>query len=296
MGYILQQMVNGLSIGSIYALTALGYTMVYGILRLINFAHGDVMMVGAYAALFIGLSSTMPIWLAALIAIIAGSIIGIIIERAAYKPLRESHESAVLVASLAVSILMQNLAILLFTPQPRYFPLPGYLTTPHIGEFITVSKLFYIILLVTIILTLFVVVFIKYTKTGIAMRACSENIKAAQLMGINVDRIITITFIIGSGLAGISGFMLAGQYGRVDPQMGFVIGLKAFVACVIGGIGNVYGAVVGGFLLGLSEMLIIGLLPAKFSGYRDTFVFTLLILVLLVRPTGIFEAVEERRG
>lgn len=296
MNYVIQQIVNGLSVGSIYALTALGYTMVYGILRLINFAHGDVLMVGAYAGLVLGLNFFLPTWVALLITVIVACIFGYLIERLAYRPLRGAKQDATLLSSLAISLLLEHLAMMIFTPQPKAFHLPASLASPKTVNGIIVSNLFYLTIIATVILAIIVFTFVKYSKAGIAMRACSENLIAANLMGINVNKIVSLTFLIGAGLAGFAGFMLAGQYARIDPLMGFIIGVKAFIACVIGGIGNVYGAVAGGFILGLSEMLIVGLLPAQFSGYRDVFVFSLLIIILLIMPNGIFGSIGERRS
>jgi branched-chain amino acid transport system permease protein len=296
MDYILQQIVNGLSVGSIYSLTAIGYAMIYSILRFINFAHGDILMVGAYALLFLMLNFFLPIWVALLGAIIVACICGYLVEKFAYRPLRGSSESAILISSLAVSLLLENLIMMIFTPQPRSFHLPAMLTAPIVVHGIVTNNLFYITLIIAIILSIIVFSFVKYNKVGIAMRACSENIIAASLVGINVDKVILITFLIASGLAAFGGFILAGQYSRIDPLMGFIIGLKAFVSCVIGGIGNIYGAALGGFIIGLSEVLFVGLLPAQFSGYRDAFVFILFIVVILIMPNGIFGSVIGGRA
>jgi branched-chain amino acid transport system permease protein len=295
MDYIIQQIMNGLSVGSIYALTAIGYTMVYGILRLINFAHGDILMVGAYAGLVLGLNFFLPTWVALLISVIVACIFGYFIERFVYRPLRGASEAATLLSSLAISLLLEHLAMLIFTPQPKAFHLPISLTSPITVYGIITSNLFYLTVIVTIVLAIIVFAFVKYSKAGIAMRACSENIIAANLMGISVNNIVSITFLIGAGLASFGGFMLAGQYARIDPLMGFVIGVKAFISCVIGGIGNIYGAVLGGFILGLSEMLIVALLPAQYSGYRDAFVFSILIIILLIMPNGIFGSIGGNR-
>lgn len=294
--YIMQQIVNGISLGSIYSLTAIGYTMVYGILKLVNFAHGDIMMVGAYTALFLLHGSTWPTAFGIVAAVVTGSFAGYLIERLVYRPLRyKQTDHAVYLASLAVSVLMQNIAMLTFTPQPRKFPVSEKLVTTRIGEIVSTSPLFYIMVGTTVATGVLLMVFTKRSKIGIAMRACSENISAANLMGIDVNYIISITFLIGAGFAGLSGFMLAAQYGRVDPLMGFLIGLKAFTACVLGGIGNIFGAFLGGYFLGLAEVLTVGLLPAKYSGFRDVFVFTLLIAVLLLRPEGILSSVQQGR-
>jgi len=292
--YLIQQIINGLSIGSIYALIAIGYTMVYGILRFINFAHGDLLMLCAYAGLILMTKFFLPTWIALIISVIITSIFAYLIEKLAYKPLRGAGEGTILLSSLFVSILLENLAMLIFSPQAKSFRLPESLTSPMIVKGIIMTKLFFLTFILTIILAIIIFTFLKYHKLGIAMKACSQNMVAANLVGINLSNIISLTFIIGGGLAAIAGFIMAGQYARITPLIGFVIGIKAFVACVIGGIGNIYGAVVGGFILGLSEVLFVGLLAAQYSGYRDGFVFVLLILILLFMPNGIYGSVEGR--
>lgn len=294
--YLLQQLINGVSLGSIYALVAIGYTMVYGILRLINFAHGDILMVGAYAALGLAMSLHLPFW-----AMLAGSMLiaaltGVLVERAAFRPVRGASEEVTMITSLAVSIFLENLGTMVLSPQPRKFSVPDYLLVIHNWGGLTFNNMTILIVVLAVGLMLALTLFVTRTNLGIAMRASSENLQAAQLMGININRIVAAAFIIGSGLAAVAGVMLGGQYGRIDPLMGFVPGLKAFVAAVIGGIGNIAGAAVGGYVLGLAEVLLVGLLPPSLSGFRDAFVFIFLILMLLIRPVGILGSVERGRA
>lgn len=293
--YFLQQITNALSLGSIYALTAIGYTIVYGILRLINFAHGDILMLGAYAVGIIFSQLFLPFYVAIILSMIFAALIGVTIERAAYRPLRKTTEETTLITSFAVSILIENLAMMIFSPQPQKFSIPQYLQTIHNVGNVTFTNMKVLIILLSIALMLALTVYIKNTKMGIAMRAAAENMDAATLMGINIDSVVRTAFIIGSALAAVAGLMLGGQYGQVSPLMGFVPGLKAFVAAVIGGIGNIPGAALGGYLLGIGEVLFVGLLPSQYSEFRDAFVFIALILVLLVRPTGILGIEEDRR-
>lgn len=293
--YILQQSTNALSLGSIYALTAIGYTIVYGILRLINFAHGDLLMLGAYAAGFVFSQLFLPFYLAIAFSVVFAVLIGVTIERAAYRPLRKTAEETTLITSFAVSILLENLAMMVFSPQPQKFAVPTYLQTIHTVSNVTFTNMKALIIILSLVLMLALTIYIKNTKMGIAMRASAENMDAATLMGININSVVRTAFIIGSALAAVAGLMLGGQYGRVAPLMGFVPGLKAFVAAVIGGIGNVPGAALGGYLLGIGEILFVGLLPSQYSEFRDAFVFIALILVLLVKPTGILGVEEDRR-
>ncbi|SFG84737.1 branched-chain amino acid transport system permease protein [Desulfotomaculum arcticum] len=293
--YFIQQLTNALSLGSIYALTAIGYTIVYGILRLINFAHGDILMLGAYFAGIIFVQLAMPFPAAIILSMMLAALIGVTIERAAYRPLRRATEETTLITSFAVSILMQNLAMMIFSPQPKKFEIPGFLQTVHTMGNVSFTNMKVLIILLSVVLMVALTIFIKRTKMGIAMRASAENIDASTMMGIDVNAVVRVAFIIGSSLAAVAGLMLGGQYGQVSPLMGFVPGLKAFVAAVIGGIGNIPGAALGGYLLGIGEVLFVGLLPSQFSEFRDAFVFIVLILVLLVRPTGILGIEEDRR-
>jgi branched-chain amino acid transport system permease protein len=292
--YIGQQIVNGLNQGSIYALVAIGLTIVYGILRLINFAHGDLLMVGAYLSLALLLNSALPLGAAVLVPMIVIGAVGILVERVAYRPLRGAPEVAMLITSLAVSSILQNGTVMTLTAQPRAFRLPQGLIALHDVGGISFSTLNVLTVGVAIGLMLLLTLFVTRTRVGIAMRACAENLQAARLMGININQVIAYAFAIGSALAAVAGFMWAGRFGEIEPFMGFLPGLKAFVAAVIGGIGNIPGAVLGGYLLGFAEVFFVGFLPPAFSGYRDAFVFALLLLVLLVRPHGLLPTGTER--
>jgi branched-chain amino acid transport system permease protein len=296
MGYIAQQLVNGLSLGSIYALLAIGLTMVYGILRLINFAHGDLMMLGAYLASVSVASVYVPILIAVIVPTVVVAIMGLLVERVAYRPLRGAPEVALLITSLGVSRLIQNGTVIGLSPQPRSFQLPGELTSTITVAGIRFTPLDALTLGLVLILMVALGLFINRTRTGMAMRASSENLQAARLIGINVNHVVGAAFVIGSALAGVAGFLWAGRYGIIDPFMGFLPGLKAFVAAVIGGIGSIRGAVVGGILLGVAEVGFVGFLPPEYSGFRDAFVFGLLLLVLLLRPNGLFGKSEIERA
>jgi branched-chain amino acid transport system permease protein len=296
LSYVGQQIVNGLNQGSIYALVAIGLTIVYGILRLINFAHGDLLMVGAYLSLALLLNSALPLGAAVLLPMIVVGGVGILVERLAYRPLRGAPEVAMLITSLAVSSILQNGTVMTLTAQPRAFRLPqGLITQRQLGG-VSFSTLNVLTVGAAIGLMLLLTLFVTRTRVGIAMRACAENLQAARLMGININQVIAYAFAIGSALAAVAGFMWAGRFGEIEPFMGFLPGLKAFVAAVIGGIGNIPGAVLGGYLLGFAEVFFVGFLPPAFSGYRDAFVFALLLLVLLVRPHGLLPTGAEREG
>lgn len=296
MTYVVQQLVNGLALGSIYALLAIGLTMVYGILRLINFAHGDLMMLGAYIASVAIASAFLPIVLAVLVPTILIALMGLLVERTAYKPLRGAPEVAMLITSLGVSRLLQNGTVMGLSPQPRAFRLPGDLAASTTLGGIRFTPLDALTLGLVLTLMVGLGLFINRSRTGMAMRASSENLQAARLIGINVNHVVGAAFVIGSALAGVAGFLWAGRYGIIDPFMGFLPGLKAFVAAVIGGIGSIRGAVVGGLLLGVAEIGFVGFLPPEYSGFRDAFVFGLLLLVLLVRPNGLFGRSEVERA
>jgi len=282
----LQQLINGVSLGSLYALIAIGYTMVYGILRLINFAHGDLLMVAAYAAMYGVLLFSLPWFLSFPLAVIATGAIGILLDRAAYKPLRQAPRISLLISAIGASFLMENLTLVLIGGVPKPFPRPDFF-----GYVIKAGDLHILVLTIySPIITLFLVLGLLYivfkTRAGKAMRAASRDFEATRLMGINLDSIIALTFLLGSSLAAASGIMWAMKYPQINPFMGVIPGVKAFIAAVIGGVGNIVGAVLGGFLLGLCEILIVALLPSL-AEYRDAFAFLLLIGVLLFRPTGI---------
>lgn len=296
MSYVAQQIFNGLALGSIYALVAIGLTMVYGILRLINFAHGDLMMLGGYVASIAITSRVLPTVLAILIPTVVIGLAGLIVDRVAYRPLRGAPEVAMLITSLGVSRLLENGIVLGVSPQPRAFTLPQALTSRFVVAGVRLTALDVLTFALVIILMVALTLFINRSTTGMAMRASSENLQAARLVGISVNRVIGTAFVIGSACAGLAGFLWAGRYGTIDPFMGFLPGVKAFVAAVIGGIGSIRGAVVGGLLLGMAEIGFVGFLPAEYSGLRDTFVFGLLLVVLLVRPNGLFGISEIERA
>ncbi len=294
--YFISQLVNGLKLGSVYAMVAIGYSMVYGILRLINFAHGDIMTVGVYTILVLVTALGLPLWFSVALSVLIAIAVGLAAERIAYRPLRSESEETTLISSLAVSIFIQNLMVMLFSPQRKAFHLPEYLTALHSVGTVKLSTMNIITFISVFVILLVLTYVIKKTRIGMAMRACADNMNASRLMGINITTVVVTAFMIGSGLAALSGLMLAGEYKTIDPLMGFVPGLKAFCAAVLGGIGSLGGAVLGGFILGIAEMLFAGLMPTGVTPYRDAFVFVVLIAVLLIRPNGILGAREGGRS
>jgi branched-chain amino acid transport system permease protein len=291
---LLQQLINAVSIGSLYALMAIGLAMVFGILRLINFAHGDLIMVGSYVALLLMLLG-LPFLLAAAAGVVASTIAGLIMERVAYRPLRGAHEVAMLLTSFSVTIFLENLAIILFRPTSRPFPAPAVLRSViEMGQ-LRVAGLDLIAIIVAALLLLSLTLFVTRTNIGIAMRAASQDLLAARLMGIDVNKVIATAFAIGSLLAGVVGLLWSARVGKVDPLMGFNPVLKAFVASVIGGLGSLPGAVIGAYVLGALEILLQGLLPSSLTPYRDAFVFAILIGLLLFRPNGILGSTEREK-
>ena len=282
----LQQMVNGFSLGSMYALIAIGYTMVYGVLRLINFAHGDIMMVGAYVALFSMTSMSLPFGFALIVAVVVSAILGISTDKIAYKPLRNAPRISLLITAIGISFLLENIFQVVFGGTPRSFSVPPFFENIiKIGDInLPVSAIF--VPVITIFLLCIVLYLLYKTKYGIAIRALAFDINTVNLMGIDANLIIAVVFAIGSSLAAIGGVFWAINYPSIDPLMGVLIGLKAFGAAVLGGIGSVGGAVLGGFIIGFSEVVAVALLP-DLAGFKDAFAFIFLILVLLFRPTGI---------
>jgi branched-chain amino acid transport system permease protein len=281
---LLQQIINGLALGSVYALIALGYTMVYGIIGLINFAHGDVYMVGAFIGFFLVTVLKLNFIAALLLAMAGSALVGIILERVAYKPLRNSPKITLLITAIGVSLLLQNLTRLLVGPNPRPYPesvLPQKMIT--IGS-IQINNLQIIILVISVILALLLQYIVFKTKVGKAMRAAAFNKDAALLMGINVDRIISLTFALGSALAGAAGVLVGILYSRIDPYMGIMPGLKAFIAAVLGGIGVIPGAMIGGIFMGVAETITKAYISSKLS---DAIAFGILILVLIIKPSGL---------
>lgn len=290
----LQHLTNGISLGSLYALIAIGYTMVYGILRLINFAHGDIFMFSLYFAFYGMVIFGMPWYVSFLVAIVMTVILGIVIEAAAYRPLRDAPKISILISAIGVSFLLENVATVLFGGRPKPFPTPELFTAMVKVGNIKIQRLTFVIPVVTILLLLVLMYLIKKTKSGMAMRAVSKDHETGRLMGINVNRIISLTFAIGSCLAAIGGLMYGLKYPNITPLMGIIPGLKCFIAAVIGGIGSIEGAVVGGFILGLGEIMLVAFLP-NLTGYRDAFAFILLIIILLLKPSGLMgEKISEK--
>jgi branched-chain amino acid transport system permease protein len=287
----LQQLVNGITWGSVYALIALGYTMVYGILRLINFAHGDIYMLGAFLGFYLARLMAPahvpsgPLAVLVLLGAMAGAgVIGFLIERLAYKPVRRSSRLSALITAIGVSLLLENGGILIFGPDPKFFPQVIAPKTIQLAEGVLVTNHQIMVVLVSVVLMVALTLFIQRTRTGKAMRAVAFNRDAASLMGIPVDRIITITFAIGSALAAAAGFLVGLTNPKIEPLMGIMPGIKAFVAAVLGGIGSIPGAMIGGLLMGISEYMVVGYLS---STYRDAIAFVILIVVLLLRPAGL---------
>jgi branched-chain amino acid transport system permease protein len=281
---LIQQLINGVSLGSIYALIALGYTMVYGIIKLINFAHGDIYMLGAYVGFFATAVLKMSFVPALITAMIGAALAGMLIERLAYRPLRNAPKIAVLITAIGVSLLLEYGGMLLVSPQPRTFPAVFEAQTYNIGGFI-INNQQIVILAVSVILMMVLTYVVNRTKVGKAMRACSFDTDAARLMGIDVNRVISFTFGIGSALAAAAGVLVGVYYNSIDPLMGIMPGLKAFVAAVLGGIGVIPGAMAGGIILGVVEALVSGFISSTF---RDAAAFAILIIILLFKPSGIF--------
>jgi len=294
LGLFMQNLANGISLGSLYALIAIGYTMVYGILRLINFAHGDIFMMATYFSFFGIMLFNIPWYISFTLAIILTGILGVAVETAAYRPLRDAPKISLLISSIGVSFLLENLSVLLFSGKPKAFPTPNVLTRMVTISGITIQVLSFIIPVVTFILLSLLLYLINNTKVGMAMRAVSKDHETARLMSVDVNKIISLTFGLGSMLAAIGGIMWGLKFPQINPIMGVIPGLKCFIAAVIGGIGNVKGAVIGGFILGVGEIMLVALLPGL-TGYRDAFAFIMLIVILLLKPTGIMgEKITEK--
>ncbi len=288
MSLLAQLIANGIIAGAIYALVALGYTMVYGILKFINFAHGEILMMGAYFA-YTGVHVfALPLWMAAVIAMALAALLGIIIERVAYRPLRFSGKIAPLVTAVAMSLLLQGVALIIWGGDIRTLR-TGNVTVGReiLGAMVTNHQL--VIIVTTAIVLAFLFLFLKYTKMGKAMRAVTDNLSLALTLGINVDRVIMFTFALGSALAALAG-VLIGVEQTIQPTMGVALGIAAFSAAVVGGIGNIHGAVLGAFVIGLAENIGIWFIP---SGYKPAISFLILIIMLIFKPTGILGESKE---
>ena len=300
MSQLLQQIINGISLGSIYALIALGYTMIYGILRFINFAHGDVFMIGAFVGFYsaplisrtIGGSVIFAGLVVMLLAMLICSVLGVAIERIAYRPLRARPKLTVLITAIGVSLFLEYGGQLIFGPDPKLFP-----TLVPTAQVIDTSNLVIdsnsiVVIATAIILMLILRSIVFKTRMGTAMRAVSYNHQAAALMGINIDRVISFTFVLGSSLAAAAALLYGTVYPSINPLMGIFPGLKAFIAAVLGGIGNIYGAAIGGLIIGLTETLVTGYISPT---YRDAISFAILILILLFKPSGIMGRFEAEK-
>jgi len=281
----LSHLISGVSLGSIYAIIALGYTMVYGIAKMLNFAHGDVIMVGGYVSFFASSSFNLPPLAGLLLAIVVCTVLGVTIERLAYKPLRMAASLAVLITAIGMSYFLENAAQLLWSPNPVVFTsIVGDVNFQIFGSSLSISMIAVVTIVVSAIIMITLTWFTGNTKMGKAMRACSEDKGAAQLMGINVDFAISVTFAIGSALAAVAGVLLCSMYPMLTPMTGAMPGIKAFTAAVFGGIGSIPGAMLGGILLGIIEIMSKAYVSTQLS---DAIVFAVLIIVLIVKPTGL---------
>ncbi|MGE5587991.1 MAG: branched-chain amino acid ABC transporter permease [Clostridia bacterium] len=299
MAVILQQVLNGLQLGSVYALIALGYTMVYGILRLINFAHGDIFMIACYIGFFASgafMARNLPAWLVfastLLASMVVTALLAMLIERAAYKPLRHAPRVSAVITALGVGLFLEHFTLATLGPAPRAIPSLLPAANYSIGG-LTVSSLQVLIIAISVVLMLLLDTVVQKTMTGMAMRAISYDKTVVPLMGVPVDRIISLTFAIGSAVAAAGGILYSQAYPIINPYMGVRIGWWAFIAAVVGGIGNIRGAMLGGYILGFVEVFTPTILPS--STYRDFVAFTILLVVLIVRPTGIMGRVAAQK-
>ncbi len=321
MSTFLQQLINGISLGAIYSLIALGYTMVYGVLKLINFAHGDIYMVGAFMGYYIanglgtsaaqalgmspdgfiargllGAGTMEPSLVTALVVMLLAMVIcaalGVIIERFAYRPVRKYSRLTALITAIGVSLLLENGGQVVFGADPKFFPELFRKRNIDLLGGASINTADVVVLIIALVLMVGLQVIVYRTKTGRAMRAVSFNLQSAKLMGINTDRIIAFTFALGSALAAAAGVLVAIRIPRIDPLMGILVGLKAFVAAVLGGIGNIPGAMLGGLLIGITETMVVGYLSPT---YKDAVAFAILILILLFRPSGLLGSVAQEK-
>jgi branched-chain amino acid transport system permease protein len=290
MTYFLQQLLNGISWGSILAMLGAGYTMTFGIIGLVNFAHGEVFMAGAFAAYFAIYAAGLPFGLAAPIGILGAIAVGLFVERVAFKPVRGSGMITLFITSFAASIGIRTLFVMLFTDKAKPFILPELLEGAYIiGDLFLFKRTIAIVVSLVVIGGLLMYL-VKKTKTGVAMRAMSYDMETAQSMGMNTEKIIILTFIIASALAGVAAIMWGVSYGRIRSSMGMMPVVDAFIASVIGGVGNVFGAIVGGLILGIGETLFVAYLPPEMIGLRTLFVWIVLFVIIIVKPSGLFRA------
>ncbi|MCE5336198.1 MAG: branched-chain amino acid ABC transporter permease [Desulfobacteraceae bacterium] len=289
-----QHLLNGVTLGSLYALIAIGYTMVYGILRLINFAHSEIFMLGAYFVFWGIVLLHLPWAVAMVVAVIVVGALGVLVDRIAYRPLRDAPRISALISAIGVSFFLQNLAIVVFSAIPREVYRPDWLENAIVVGDIRVLPLTLFVPVLSFLLMMGLVFIVYKTKPGLGMRAISKDIETSYAMGVPVNRVIAITFGIGSALAAASGIMWTLRYPQLQPVMGMIPGFKAFIAAVVGGIGSIQGAVIGGIGLGLIEIMAVAVFP-DLAGYRDALAFILLIGILLVKPTGLLgEKLEDK--
>ncbi len=278
----LQQLVNGLTVGSIYALVALGYSMVYGVLQIVNWAHADVLMVGTFIGLSLLTTFHIPVIVMIILAALATAAIGMAVEKVAYRPIKVNRRMAVLVSALGMSVFLQNLAQLIWGSGSQ--PLPIFERKVYTAGSVSFTNVQIIIAVVTICMLIMLYILVYKSKMGVAMRACSTSIENAKLMGINSNMVISVTFGLGAFIAGVGGVLIGAYYNSVYPTMGYLLGMKAFAAAILGGIGSIPGAVVGGYLIGIIESLGSGYIS---SGYCDAYSFIIMIVILAIRPEGI---------
>jgi branched-chain amino acid transport system permease protein len=285
--YVVQQVFNGVVFGAMYALLALGMTIIYGILRLIHFAHGALITVGAFCFYVCFALLGIPFAGAVVIVVAFGALMGVILDVIAYKKVVGGPEVSMLITSLGFYIFIENLMKLIASPQPYAFKTPQFLDRVYSGGLVTFRTIDIFIVASSIAIMLVFNLFVKKTRMGKAMRAVSESGEAARIVGINIGRVISFSFIVASAIAAVTGFMWGAKYGQISYSMGFMSGVKAFVAIVIGGVGSIPGAMFGGFILGILEMFSVAFLPPGYAGYRDGIVFFILIIILIVRPSGL---------
>jgi branched-chain amino acid transport system permease protein len=286
---------NGISLGGTYALIAIGYTMVYGILRLINFAHSDIFMMGAYFAFYGIALFTLPWYVSFLLAIPVTAILGMVVERVAYRPLRDAPKISTLLSAIGVSMLLENIGFVVFSGIAKGFPRPALFAKEwNLGgiRFLSLTIFTIVISLLALVVTLYLV---YRTKTGRAMRAVSWDVEIATLMGINVNQVVSLTFLVGSALAAVGAITWSIKFPLIAPDMGIIPGLKCFIAAVVGGIGSIPGAMLGGLLLGIAEIMIVAFVPT-ISGYKYAIAYSALILVLLLKPTGLLGKMTEEKA
>lgn len=288
----IQHFLNSLTLGSLYALIAIGYTMVYGILRLINFAHSEIFMLGAYFVFWGITLFHLPWAVAMVVSIIVIAAVGVLVDRIAYRPLRDAPRISALISAIGVSFFLQNVAIVFFQAIPREVYRPAWLENPMLWGDVRVLPLTLFVPVLSFLLMLGLVYIVYHTKAGLGMRAISKDIETSYLMGVSVNKVIALTFGIGSALAAASGIMWALRYPQLQPIMGGIPGFKAFIAAVFGGIGSIQGAVIGGLILGFIEIMTVAFFP-DLAGYKDAFAFVLLIGILLYKPTGLLGAKSE---